>query len=453
MKILSYIIFISILLVQALDAKVKSVNITAYNQDFGIVREIRTMEIPKGISEIEVSNVAEKIDPSSVKIKLSGTVLEQNYRYDLASFSTILDKYIDKEISLEKDGEISSGIVLSVSGRQIVLRKKDSSLLIIPNFKDYRLSAGELPAGLLTRPTLVWKVAADKTGTNDIELTYQTGGINWEARYVAVIKDDGTMAMNSWISLRNNSGATYKNAKLKLVAGDVNLVKKIRYKNGSELDDSPLEPQVMKPEFKEKGFFEYHLYDYNMPVTIADNEVKQLALFEADNIKFTKKYLLSIDIMEEKQPPVELVLELKNSKGNNLGMPFPEGDVSIFYEDEGKDELVGSCHIGHTPKNEIIRLSTGSVSDIYYEASEGKTEHISNDISEVTGDLIFYNNKNEDVTLDFEFPIAEGLDIISSNYDYEQISSSKVLFIIPLAKRSKTVLKLKIRLNRSIMKY
>jgi len=205
----------------------KSLSVTVYNDNLGVVNDTRIIDIQKGVSTIRISDVAQGIDATSVHIKLNGNVIEQNYQYDLANLSKILRKYIDKEISLTDDkGNVITGILISATGNQIVLKKSNGGLIMLPKMDNYQLSVAALPEGLITVPTLVWKVEANKTGKQDVELSYQTQGINWHAEYVAVLNDDDSkMDYNAWVSIENNSGATYKNATLKLIAGDIHRVR------------------------------------------------------------------------------------------------------------------------------------------------------------------------------------------------------------------------------------
>ena len=172
------------------------------------------MDIKSGTSKIFLTDVAQFIDPTSVHIKLNGEVIEQNYQYDLVSLDKILQKYIDKEIQLiGENNEFIEGKLLSSFAGQIVIEKKEGGLMMIPNTAKYRFSVGSLPEGLITKPTLVWTVDSKSSGKQNVEISYQTSGMNWHAEYVAVLNQNDTkLDLNSWVSVENNSGATYKNA-------------------------------------------------------------------------------------------------------------------------------------------------------------------------------------------------------------------------------------------------
>jgi hypothetical protein len=241
----------------------KKLAVTVYNNNLGVVKDVREINLNSGLTNIAITDVAKLIDPTSVHIKLNGEVIEQNYQYDLVNLQKILQKYVDKQIQLVNEkNDFVEGKLLSASGNQIVLQKKDGGLLMIPNLDKYRLSVGNLPEGLITKPTLVWTVKSKKSGQQDVEISYQTRGMNWHAEYVAVLnKDDTRLDLNAWVSVENNSGTTYKNAKLKLVAGDVNRVQENKrlYKGRMQLE--AVADYAPTPQFNEQSFFEYHIYN------------------------------------------------------------------------------------------------------------------------------------------------------------------------------------------------
>ena len=190
--------------------KHKSLSVTVYNQNLGVIKDIREIEISSGSSEIKITDVAQQIDPTSVHIKLDGEVIEQNYRYDLVSLDKILRKFVNQNIRLiSETNEIVEGKLLSAMGGQIVLEKPEGGLVMLPNVNKYRFSVDYLPEGLITQPTLVWQVNSNSSGKQDVELSYQTRGMNWHAEYVVVLNEDDTeLDLNSWVSVDNQSGAT-----------------------------------------------------------------------------------------------------------------------------------------------------------------------------------------------------------------------------------------------------
>ncbi len=334
--VLSFL-FLSLSEITAQQVDQKSIAVTVYNSNLGVIKDIRTIDIKSGKSQIAITDVAQYIDPTSVHIKLNGEVTEQNYQYDLISLDKILQKYIDKEMQLiGENNEFIEGKLLSAFSGQIVLEKKEGGLVMLPNLSRYRLSVGELPEGLITKPTLLWIVNSNSSGKQDVEISYQTGGMNWHTEYVAVLNENDTeLDLNSWVSVENTSGTTYKNAKLKLVAGDVNLVKDMFIQKGRQEMYDMVNKSVSEPQFQEKEFFEYHIYDLQRPTTISNNETKQISLFEAADVKAVKKYFYRSGSSYGYNNPtttgkVSVVVEFENKESNNMGMPMPKGKVRMY---------------------------------------------------------------------------------------------------------------------------
>ena len=430
----------------------KSLFVTVYNDNLGVIKDIRRIDIKKGTSTIELSDVAQQIDPTSVHIKLNGEVLEQNYQYDLVSLDKILRKYIDRNIELIDDkGEVVQGKLLSSSAGQIVLQKKDGGLLMIPNVSKYRFSVGELPDGLITKPTLIWLVNSPSSGNQDVEVSYQTGGMKWHAEYVAVLnKDDSKLDLNSWVSIDNNSGTGFKNAHLKLVAGDVNRVQNRNvYPQGNDM--VRMEALKVQPQFQEKAFFEYHIYNLQRPTTLANNETKQISLFEASGVKATKKYFYQSGgnyyyyNNSSSKGKVAVVMEFENKKDNNLGMPMPEGKVRVYKSDGESLEFVGEDMIDHTPKDEKVRLKIGDAFDITAKEVQTDNKRISDKVSEQAYEITFKNHKKENIVIEVQRYLGLNWEVLSSSINYQKKDSQNIIFKVPVAKDGETVLKFRIR--------
>lgn len=428
----------------------KSLYVTVYNDNLGVIRDIRSMDIMKGTSTIELTDVAQQIDPTSVHIKLNGEVLEQNYQYDLVSLDKILQKYVDRNIQLIDDkGETIEGKLLSSSSGQIVLQKKDGGLLMVPNVTKYRFSVGELPEGLITKPTLIWLVKSPSGGKQDVEVSYQTGGMKWHAEYVAVLnKEDSKLDLNSWVSIDNNSGTSYKNAHLKLVAGNVNRVQQGNiYPRGYDGIQKQMTATVQ--QFQEKAFFEYHIYNLQRPTTLANNETKQISLFEVSGIKAVKKYFYRSGGYYYNQPnsqgKVAVIMEFENKKDNKLGIPMPEGKVRVYKSDGESLEFIGEDMINHTPKDEKVRLKIGDAFDITANEVQTDNRRISDKVSEQAYEITFKNHKSENVVIEVERFLGLNWEILSSSISYKKKDSQNIIFKVPVPKDGKTVLTFRVR--------
>ena len=407
----------------------KNLSLTIYNTNLGVVRDTRAFNLQKGNATINVTDVAQQIDPTSVKIKFDGEVIEQNYQYDLVSLDKILQRYIDKEIQLLGDkGELIEGTLLSVYGNQVVLKKKDTGLLMLPNVSQYRFSVNALPEGLITKPTLQCLFDANKTGKQDVEITYQTGGMDWHAEYVAVLdKNDTHLDLNAWVSIQNSSGVSYNNAALKLIAGDVNRVQTPRAM-GYMADQAVMMTKSAAPQFEEKAFFEYHIYDLQRRTTLANNETKQISLFEKENIKAVKKYVFAADQYGGSKGKIAVMVEFENKENNNLGVPMPKGKVRIYKADGSSLEFIGEDQIDHTPKDEKISLKIGDAFDILGEEVQTDYKKITEKIYETSYKITVKNRKSEDVTVELKKALGLLWEVKNTSLAYEKVDAQNIKF-------------------------
>jgi len=296
-----------------------------------------------------------------------------------------------------EDGSTKSGTLLSYSGGSVVLGQREGAVIV--NRSQVRdMSLGEVPGGLVVKPTLVWTLAADRAGKERAEVSYLANNINWHAEYVAVVNQDDTgLDMNGWVSLDNKSGATYENAKLKLVAGDVHRVQDRmpmrQFKGAMAVEEAA------SPQFQERGFFEYHIYTLERPTTVTDRETKQLALFPTASAGANK--LLTYDGQRD-ATKVAVRMEFENTEANDMGMALPAGKVRVYKEDvDGALEFVGEDRIDHTPRDEKLRLYLGNAFDVVGERKRTDYRQISSRSHEETIEIEIRNHKDEtvDVTI------------------------------------------------------
>ena len=250
---------------QGLGSIVGATDVTIYNDDLGLVREQRTFDLKSGVSAVTMDDVAARIDATSVHFaSLSDpagvSVLEQNFQYDLVNEDKLLEKYLGKEIEIERfvgEGkdrrEILKGTLLSNVGGRVV--QSGGKLYLNP---EGRVVLSELPEGFVTKPRLLWRISAKKSGKQECEVAYLTGGLSWKSDYVLKISpNDDKLDLNAWVTLTNGSGVAYKDAKLKLVAGDVNRVTQPGFAPGDIVQTAArFEMKADKAQFEEKSFFE-----------------------------------------------------------------------------------------------------------------------------------------------------------------------------------------------------
>lgn len=429
----------------AQDNNQKEIAVTVYNNNLGVIKDTRNINLNSGISKISITDVAQYIDPTSVHIKFDGEVLEQNYQYDLVDLNKILTKYIDKNVQLiNENNELVEGKLLSALGNQIVLENKEGGLVMLPSTEKYRFNVGALPEGLITKPTLVWQLNSNKSGNQDVEISYQTRGMNWHAEYVAVLNnDDKKLDLNAWVSIENNSGSTYKNAKLKLVAGDVNMVRDQRplYK-GQAFESVAMDAAA--PQFVEKDFFEYHIYNLQRPTTLAQNESKQISLFEAQNIDALKKYVYNANGYNS-NGKVNVIVEFQNKENQKLGVPMPKGKVRVYKSDGESIEFIGEDLIDHTPKNETIKLKIGDAFDLLAEETQTDHKQITNRIYEQTFEIKLKNRKKENVEIEVERFLGLNWEILSKSHEFKKKNAQTITFNIPVKADGETTLTYKVR--------
>src|SRR5574340_1210437 len=357
---------------------------------YAVVRHERDLALSPGRNTVRFADVAALIDPTTVAFESltdpKGTnVVEQNFQFDLVSSEKLLQKYIDRAITVDQvrgnSVESFSGTLLSTAGA-LVLRREDGSIQTLPGNAGVRLP--ELPGGLITRPTLVWDLAANRGGTHKTRVSYQTSGITWWADYNLAYSEGANacrLDVGAWVSILNQSGASYPDARLKLIAGDVQRVQPPGRTAPVAMAARALEAED-KAGFAEKAFFEYHLYTLGRATTLPDNSTKQIELFPAARGVPCEKTLVYYGLAPghgfggnpitdrnygtASNRKVDVYLGFRNSKENNMGMPLPAGRVRVSKLDEADKtlEFIGEDVIDHTPANEKVRIRLGSAFDV-----------------------------------------------------------------------------------------
>ncbi len=420
--------------VSAQEMQRKEVSLTIYNQNFGLVKDIRYLDLKKGLNIVRFGDVASQIDATSVSFKsltapASCSILEQNFEYDLISRNKLLEKYLGKEIILEraegseektydewatlgkgnrqhkKTTPITKDVkatLLSIKGG-IVVKIGDEILLDPPG----RIILPALPEGLIVKPTLVWELLNRTDGRQAVEVDYLTNGINWKADYVSIVdKNDAKIDLNGWVTIDNKSGASYENAGLKLIAGEVHRVTE-RPKWGGTDRLMEAKSGIAARQFKEKSFFEYHLYTLQRRTTLKDNQTKQISLLTANGVSVNKIFTYDGAIYKgwwrssQKEPcnkKVAVSLEFRNEKKCGLGIPLPAGKVRVYKKDsDGSLEFIGEDKIDHTPKDEEVKLFLGNAFDVVGERKCTEHKQISSRVYQNSYEITVRNHKKEKI--------------------------------------------------------
>ncbi len=432
----------------------EGVALTVYNQNFAVVKDVRTLKLDGKVSAVRFRDVAKQIDPTSVHFKSltdpEGTrVLEQNYEFDLVSADKLLDKYIDKGIVVvTKEGKRYDGTLLSFDAQQLVIQGTRQGLYMIQRPDNVQnVEFGALPEGLLTRPTLVWQVETGKPGDHLVQVTYQTAGMSWRADYSAVVSaDDAKMDLSSWVTVTNQSGAGYKDARLKLIAGDVRKVQPPMRQLAEQLEKAATGFGADRGGFAEKTFFEYHMYTLGRPTTVNENQVKQVELTTVNDVPVTKRYVFEPGgrfwhqrYGQANTYKVNVFIEFKNSKEAKLGMPLPKGKVRVYKRDAGDGDLefVGEDEIDHTPKDEELKLYVGDAFDLVGEktVTDRKQEQR---WREESVKIELRNHKDEDATVLVREHLTGGQwEVKAKSQDFKKVDATTIEFAVPLAKNGK----------------
>jgi hypothetical protein len=440
---------------------------------YAVVRQERELALKSGRNTVRFTDVAALIDPTTVGFESltdarGTTVIEQNFQFDLVNTQRLLQKYIDRTIAVDQvrgNGvESFRGTLLSVSGG-LTLKADDGSIQILSHNAGVRLP--ELPGGLISRPTLVWDIAANRGGAHKTRVSYQTGGITWWADY-NVTYQEGEHAnackldIGAWVSIVNQSGATYPDARLKLVAGDVQ-----RVAPPGQVQRAPMAARAMAMEdraegFQEKSFFEYHLYTLGRQTTIPDNSTKQIELFSsargvpcektlvyyglAPHYGFLPNPVTDRNYGTQSNKKVDVYLGFKNAKEHNMGMPLPSGRIRVNKLDSADStlEFIGEDKIDHTPRNEQVLIKMGSAFDV---VGERRQVNFSVDTSRKTMteeiEVKLRNHKREAVTVIVKENLYRWINwqVTSKTHDFKKQDARTIHFPLKVAADGEAVLR------------
>ena len=422
--------------------------VTIYNQDLALIRDRRRVSLPKGESQLAIRDVSAKIRPETTLLKnledAAGLrVLEQNFDFDLLSPQALLNKYVGEKIRVAKmnpaTGEeiIETARVLS-NNNGLVLQYDDR----IETGAAGRLIFDRLPRRLRDRPTLVTHLQSATAGVREVELSYLSGGLSWQADYIAELNgDDALLDLQGWVTLTNRSGTRYPNSKLQLVAGDVNRVKtQLVRRRGPERVMAMADAAPMA----EEALFEYHLYTVPRATTLENNQTKQVALLAATKVPVRKKLLLAGEEyyyrgqhgdLSRKQK-IAVMVEFDNDEASHLGMPLPKGIVRVYKQDKaGHAQFVGEDGIDHTPKNRPVKLKLGNSFDVTADRlqtnyakrnASGRFKHA----SESSYTITLFNAKPTAVTVTVRESLPGDWKILDENLAHKKVAAHQVEWLV-----------------------
>ena len=441
--------------------------VTVYNQNRGLVRDVRRLDLPAGELDLRFMDIAAKVNPATVHIVSLTTphdltVLEQNYEYDLLSPDKLLDKYVGRDVTLVRF-QNDNNTTKEVDVKATLLSDNDSKPVwkvgdqIVTGIGHDRIIFPDLPPNLYSKPTLIWLLTNRQAGAQTVEASYLTDDMNWNADYVLTLgATEKTADLNSWVTVTNNSGAEFRNAQLQLVAGAVNVVQPPRAFKGVTGGVARAEA-VPAPQFAQENISEFHLYSLERRTTLQDNESKQISLLEAANFPIEKHYEVNgqsyyyqnaVAPGEPAKDSIEVHLKFRNSQANSLGVPLPAGTMRVYEADsKGRLQFVGEDHIDHTPKDERLDLHTGNAFDIVEERRQTNFERVDRHTTESTFEITLRNHKSERVTVEVNEPFGGDWTVEESSFKYEKTSATSARFAVPVPADGQAVLTYRVRVR------
>ena len=438
----------------------QSVAVTIYNQDLALVKDTRKVNIKAGLNALALRDVSAQMQPETALLRSinapgSLTLLEQNFDFDLLTPQKMLEKYVGKTVGIVKANpttgvETTEQATVLAANNGVVLKMGNRIETGLPG----RIVYDNVPANLRDRPTLVTQIMNKGAIDQTVELSYLTGGLGWKADYVAELNDkENQLDLSGWVTLTNTSGTSYKNAKLQLVAGDVNRVQQNMRPTMMRKNMDMMAAEAVAP-MAEESLLEYHLYTLDRPTTIAENQTKQVALLSATSVPVRKELVLQGteyyyqgqygDIGTKMK--VGVFIEFDNKEASKLGMPLPKGILRVYKKDsKGNAQFVGEDNIDHTPKNETVRLKLGQAFDVTADKKQTDFKVLPNpqkghNAYESAYELVLKNAKKEKVTVTVQEPISGEWTMVSESAPHSKANSHLALWKIDIPAEGSTTL-------------
>jgi len=439
--------------------------VTIYNDNLALVKDARRVKLARGINQLAWREVSAQMRPETAQLRNVSNpagfrLQEQNFDFDLLTPEKLLEKYVGREVSVIRTHPTSgaetreTATVLATNGG-VVLKFADRIETGVPG----RLAFPGVPDTLRDKPTLVISLLNPTAGTQDLELSYLTGGLSWRADYVAELNaQDDQLDLNGWVTLTNQSGAAYPNARLQLVAGDLNRVR----------DAQPLPRGAVTmaakatdaAEMQQESLFEYHLYTLQRPTTLAENQTKQVALMSATRVPVKKEFLLEGANYYYSGQYGELGQKMKvgvfvefTNKGEGLGIPLPRGVIRLYKKDsQGNAQFVGEDRIDHTPKNETVRLKLGDAFDLTADKKQTAFQKLAgtgryNYVFESAYEIVLKNAKPEAVTVTVREPMPGDWTMVSESQPHTKAASGTAEWQVRVPAEGKTTLSYRVRVK------
>ena len=439
--------------------------VTVYNSNLALVRDVRQINLATGASSLRFEDVAATINPATVHFRSLSepdrvSVLEQNYEYDLLDPQKLLLKYVGREVTLVRQvsennstkWEEVKALLLADNGAPVW--KIGNEIVTGMGADSYRFP--DLPENLYSRPTLLWMLENKGARSQRVEASYLTENINWNADYVlTVARDEKSADLDGWVTLLNNSGVAYKNARLQLVAGQIHRTAPYA---GVAMESMALAKAApAAPQFAQENFSEYHLYTLDRRTSIENNESKQISLLSGTGIPVEKAFVVEGQqyFYRSRQPvgapwkqPVQVIYRFKNEQKSGLGMPLPGGTVRVYQVDsKGSLQFVGEDGINHTPKDEQLKLHIGDAFDIVSERKQTDFQRIADQVYEMEFQIVIRNHKDSPIVVEVREPLSGDWQVLSSSHKWTKLDAFSLGFNVPVDANGSATLTYRVRVH------
>jgi hypothetical protein len=441
-------------------------SLAVYNADLALVRDVRQLSLPAGPFFLRFADVAASVSPATVHLRsltepAALAILEQNYEYDLLEPERLLRKYVGREITLVRDRQ-ENGTTRSEEVKALLLAYNNGPVWkiggeIVTGRRVDEFRFPELPENLFSHPTLVWQLQNAGARNHRVEASYLARGLSWNADYVlTVARDDRSADLSGWVTVMNNSGTTYRNARLQLVAGDVHRVSDAA-RDKLEVERVMVQAAAAPPAFQREAFSEYHLYTLERRTSVNDRETKQITLLSSPSVPVQKRFVVEgqtfyyHDVQRPGAPLKDVVktyYRFRNDDKAGLGVPMPAGVVRVYQADSrGGVLFAGEDRIAHTPKDETLDLHTGNAFDIVCERKQTDYRRISASVSEMAFEITLRNHKDAPVTVEVNEPIGGDWQMQDASHKWTRTAAFAARFDVPVAKDGTSVVRYRVRVK------
>ena len=440
-------------------------SITVYNSDIALVRDVRNLRLPDGTFDLQFMDIAATVNPATVHFRSLTQpgalgVLEQNYEYDLLEPEKLLRKYVGREVTLvrvRQDGgstreeEVRARLLSYNNGPVWQIGKE-----IVTGLHADHIRFPELPGNLHSRPTLIWTLQNQGGAGHRVEASYLAGKLAWNADYVlTVARDDKAADLDGWVTLTNGSGTAFNNAKLQLVAGDLNRVRQALERRMEDRDMAAR--AAAAPQMAQEAFSDYHLYTLGRRTTINNNETKQVSMLSGTGVPTLKRYVVNGQAYYYRnahfpgapiKDVVQVFYQFKNEQKGGLGMPMPAGTIRV-YQADSKDGIhfVGEDRIGHTPKDETINIKIGNAFDVVCERKQTDFRKIATNVYEFEYELTLRNHKGTGIAVEVNEPIGGTWEMLRASHKWTKTAAWASQFEVPVAAEGSAVVKYRVRVT------